>query len=126
MIHRRVGFAIEVSNIKLPASIEDISRDWDTVEKPSTGPVWDFLWNAQVEEGREKYMLRHPFIINALDIPPTTDTSSETVHLAESVVKVSALFRAYVKHLVYMYFRWFLERQTKATILTLHRNYCIV
>jgi hypothetical protein len=83
---------MEISNIKLPASVDDIARDWETIEKPNTGPVWDFLWNAQVEEGREKYLLRHPFTTNASDIPSATDASSETVHLAESVVKVSALY----------------------------------
>ena len=89
---RRVGFAVQVSSIKLPASIDDIARDWETVEKSNAGPVWDFLWNAQVEEGREKYLLRQPFTTNASDLPTTTDVSSESVHLAESVVKVSIDF----------------------------------
>ena len=72
----------------LPASVDDVARDWEIVGKPNTGPVWEFHWNALVDEGREKNLLKHPFTAHASDIPLPKDVSAETVYLAESVVKV--------------------------------------
>jgi hypothetical protein len=86
---RRVGFEARTSHIRLLASIDELVREWEIVEKPNTGPVWEFHWNALVDEGREKNLLRHPFTVHASDIPIYTGISTETVHLAESVVKVN-------------------------------------
>jgi oxalate---CoA ligase len=76
----------------LPATVEDVARDWEIVEKPNNGPVWEFHWNALVDEGREKNMLKHPLTIHASDIPLPADVSTENVYLAESVVKVNICF----------------------------------
>jgi hypothetical protein len=76
----------------LPATVEDVARDWEIVEKPNNGPVWEFHWNALVDEGREKNSLKHPLTIHASDIPLPADVSAENVYLAESVVKVNVCF----------------------------------
>lgn len=89
---RRVGFATQVSAPLLPASVNEISRSWEIVEKTNIGPPWDFLWNTQVEEGRERDLLRRSFTISGFDMPSAKDNLSEKVLLAESVVKVSALY----------------------------------
>jgi len=85
---RRVGFAVQTSRTKLPASIDEIASDWEVVEKAKTGPAWEFHWNALVDEGREKYLLRHPYTAHAADLPIPADVCAEDVYLAESVVKV--------------------------------------
>jgi oxalate---CoA ligase len=89
-LDRRVGFVVRTSHIKLPVSIDEVAREWEIVEKANTGPVWEVHWNALVDEGREKNLLRHPFTAHASDIPTATDVSTETVYLAESVVKVKS------------------------------------
>jgi hypothetical protein len=81
---------VRTSHIKLPVSIDEVAREWEIVEKANTGPVWEVHWNALVDEGREKNLLRHPFTVHASDIPTATDVSTETVYLAESVVKVKS------------------------------------
>jgi len=51
-------------------------------------PPWDFVWNAAVEEGREKRMLRQPFL-NAIDDHRLAGIHmSEAICVAESAVKV--------------------------------------
>jgi hypothetical protein len=85
---RRVGFVVQTSRTKLPASIDEVARHWEVIEKAKTGPVWEFHWNALVDEGREKYLLRHPYTVHAADLPISTDVCAEDVYLAESVVKV--------------------------------------
>lgn len=83
---------MQTSHIKLPASVDDISCDWEIVEKANTGPIWDFHWSAPVDEGREKNLLRHPFTTHSSDIPVSADDSVENVHLAEAAVKVICFF----------------------------------
>ena len=38
----------------MPASVEDLEREYDVVEKVPTAPAWDFMWSVVAEEGREK------------------------------------------------------------------------
>lgn len=85
---------MQTSHIKLPASIGEVTRDWEVVEKEKTGTVWEFHWNALVDEGREKNLLRHAYTAHAADIPASTDVYSEDVYLAESAVKVRGMFSA--------------------------------
>lgn len=47
------------------------------------------MWNALVEEGREKRMLRQPFLKWIEGVPFFGYSPSETISLAESAVKVS-------------------------------------
>ena len=51
-------------------------------------PPWDFVWNAAVEEGREKRMLRQPFLNTIDDHRPVGILMPEVICLAESTVKV--------------------------------------
>lgn len=87
--NRRVGFSLQVSNnVRLPSTVEDLDRDWQVLAKSTTEPAWDFMWNTQVEEGREKAFLRHAFTANCSELPVPPDVSTEANPLAESAVKV--------------------------------------
>lgn len=68
--------------------MQDIVRGWDILDKPDPGPAWEFMWNALVDEGREKNLLKHPLTVHASISRFILDASPEDVHLAESVVKV--------------------------------------
>ena len=92
--NRRVGFSIQVSNnVRLPAAVEEFVRDWQVTPKTATEPTWDFMWNTQVEEGREKALLRHAFTVNCSELPAPPDIPTEATALAESAVKVKITLR---------------------------------
>jgi oxalate---CoA ligase len=89
-VSRRVGFGLphEERFPKLSASVEELQRNWDVVESLQAVPTWDFVWNATVEEGREKQLLQQPFTTTVDDAPPFAYTLSDAVGLAESALKV--------------------------------------
>jgi hypothetical protein len=89
-ISRRVGFGLphEEHFPKLSASVEELQRNWDVVESLQAVPTWDFVWNATVEEGREKQLLQQPFTAMVDDVPPFAYTLSDAIGLAESSLKV--------------------------------------
>jgi hypothetical protein len=85
----RVGFAQpkqKPDNI-ITSSVDDLLDRFHVLENPAATPAWDFVWNAVVEEGREKRMLRQPFL-NMIDDLPFGSTPLEPISLAESAVKV--------------------------------------
>ncbi|KAG6885704.1 hypothetical protein C0993_010876 [Termitomyces sp. T159_Od127] len=87
----RVGFAQpkESAGISLSASVDSLLAEYDIVESTPNAPSWDFVWNAVVEEGREKQMLRQPFLRTSEEMPPVIEAPSEAVSLAESALKVT-------------------------------------
>lgn len=56
-------------------------------------PIWDFMWNVTVEEGREKRLLRQSFTKSCDELPHALDGPSESVLVAESALKVIHPFR---------------------------------
>lgn len=89
-----MGFSIQLSNnIHLPAAVEDFICGWQIIPKITTEPAWDFMWNTQVEEGREKALLRYAFTANYSELPAPPDFPAEATALAESAVKVKATLR---------------------------------
>ncbi|KAL0071703.1 hypothetical protein AAF712_000625 [Marasmius tenuissimus] len=52
----RVGYAQpqQAVQVVLSSSLERLYEQFDVVESTPTAPTWDFVWNATVEEGREK------------------------------------------------------------------------
>lgn len=88
--HRRVGFAEhkEKSGITIPGSVELLLQTYDVIETAPTAPTWDFMWNATVEEGREKRLLRLPFVHNDDQMSFITDGVDEMTFMAESALKV--------------------------------------
>lgn len=90
-IFRRVGFAQPkeaAGTTIIPSQILQLLEEYDVIETAPTVPAWDFMWNAVVEEGREKRMMRQPFTTEIEEMPPTGDTPSEQLYLAESAMKV--------------------------------------
>ncbi|KAF8058259.1 hypothetical protein FPV67DRAFT_1524679 [Lyophyllum atratum] len=87
----RVGFAQpkEKAGIILPASIDLLLSEYDVLESIPTAPSWDFVWNAVVEEGREKRMLRQPFLRTPEDMPYVGEHPYEAITLAESAMKMT-------------------------------------
>ncbi|KAJ3853299.1 hypothetical protein EV368DRAFT_39211 [Lentinula lateritia] len=86
----RVGYmpAQKLAQPTIPSNVSILLEQFDVVETPSSAPSWDFVWNALVEEGREKGMLSLPFT-NQVDVLPLRDESeSEEMCLAESALKM--------------------------------------
>jgi transcription factor C subunit 3 len=48
------------------------------------------MWNANVEEGKEKGLVRQAFTQTVEEIPLTLETVCEPVRLAEAALKVDA------------------------------------
>jgi hypothetical protein len=86
-----VGFAQpkETAGTTIPPSIPELFEEYDVVETAPTVPTWDFMWNAVVEEGREKRMMRQPFTKEFEAMPPTAESPSEKIALTESAMKVN-------------------------------------
>ncbi|KAG6919586.1 hypothetical protein DXG01_004250 [Tephrocybe rancida] len=86
----RVGFAQpkERAGTNIPASLELLLAEYDVVESIPNAPSWDFVWNAVVEEGREKRMLRQPFLKTPEAMPSIGEPPLEAVSLAESSLKM--------------------------------------
>ena len=85
---RRVGYVERDASFALPADIMEQSCQWAVEEKSSVTPLWDVVWNLNVEEGREKAMLQHPFTTDVEEMPPTSHIATDTTHVAESALKV--------------------------------------
>ncbi|KAJ3864146.1 hypothetical protein EV359DRAFT_41641 [Lentinula novae-zelandiae] len=86
----RVGYmpAQKLVQPTIPSNVSTLIEQFDVVETPSSAPSWDFVWNALVEEGREKGMLSLPFT-HQVDVLPFRDESiSEEMCLAESALKM--------------------------------------
>ncbi|GLB36492.1 putative B-block binding subunit of TFIIIC [Lyophyllum shimeji] len=87
----RVGFAQpkEKPGTTLPASVDALLNECEVVENMPIAPSWDFVWNAVVEEGREKRMLRQPFLRTPEDMPYVGEHPFEAISLAESAMKMT-------------------------------------
>ncbi|KAJ3890668.1 hypothetical protein GG344DRAFT_88728 [Lentinula edodes] len=80
--------ALCIAQPTIPSNVSTLLEQFDVVETPSSAPSWDFVWNALVEEGREKGMLSLPFT-NQVDVLPLRDESvNEEMCLAESALKM--------------------------------------
>ena len=72
------------------------------METVPTAPTWDFVWNATVEEGREKRMLHQPFNKTPEKMSFIGEGQSEAISVAESALKVVKFFFYYSYHLIRM------------------------
>jgi hypothetical protein len=86
-----VGFAHteEKSTNVLPAAVDEFTGQWEISSSDSMAPTYDFLWNATLEEGREKQMISLAFTTGVDEVPAVKDDSSDGVRVAEAAVKVS-------------------------------------
>jgi hypothetical protein len=78
--------------VVLPSTIEQLSTEYDILEKIPAMPPWDFAWSTSTEEGREKQMFLEAFTLSDERIPPTSNYESEDLHVAEAAVKVSTWY----------------------------------
>jgi oxalate---CoA ligase len=83
---RRAGFVQREVSINLPTSV-DLLHEWEVMESAPVAPLWDFLWNTSVEEGREKNLLRYALTVGTEEMCVPKDIQSDAVHVAESAVK---------------------------------------
>lgn len=86
---RRVGYVEHTTRTKLPASVDDIIQHFDVLCNATISPAWEFVWQAAVEEGREKQFLRQSFTHAPDDVPYVTNTSDDVVQVAEAALKVA-------------------------------------
>ncbi|KAG0697275.1 hypothetical protein DFH29DRAFT_947152 [Suillus ampliporus] len=84
----RVGYVEHTTRMKLPASVDDIIHHFDVLCNTTISPAWDFMWQATVEEGREKQFLRQSFTLGADEVPYVTNTSDDVVQVAEAALKM--------------------------------------
>lgn len=73
----------------IPSTIETLLDDYEVDTTESPGLTWDFMWNANVAEGREKGFVRQPFSQTLEAIPTAIETTTCSVALAEAALKVS-------------------------------------
>ncbi|KAG1841331.1 hypothetical protein DFJ58DRAFT_845058 [Suillus subalutaceus] len=88
---RRVGYVEHTTRTKLPASVDDIIHRFDVLCNTTISPAWEFVWQATVEEGREKQFLRQSFTHGADEVPYVTNISDDVVQVAEAALKVAVM-----------------------------------
>ncbi|KAG1828698.1 hypothetical protein EV424DRAFT_1471098 [Suillus variegatus] len=84
----RVGYVEHTTRTKLPASVDDIIQHFDVLCNATISPACEFVWQAAVEEGREKQFLRQSFTHAPDDVPYVTNTSDDVVQVAEAALKM--------------------------------------
>lgn len=87
---RRVGFAHakETADVLIPSNVADLYDSFDVVQVDKVAPEWDFMWNAIIEEGREKKLKRAVLSRCPEEFPPRRQSESGEVVLAEATLKV--------------------------------------
>ncbi|KAJ2930499.1 hypothetical protein H1R20_g6596, partial [Candolleomyces eurysporus] len=86
----RVGFGQEreaVTDI-IPRDVESLQRQYQVVEEAPAAPQWDFVWNAVVEEGREKRLLSQCLTTEIEDMPHHNQEADD-IALAEAALKMA-------------------------------------
>jgi len=61
------------------------------LEAERTAPDWDFMWNAFVEEGREKKLKQMPLSRYPEQLPCSTTGEDDEILMAEAALKVLLL-----------------------------------
>ncbi|KAF9015475.1 hypothetical protein BDQ17DRAFT_1386204 [Cyathus striatus] len=87
----RVGFVepTEPSGATIPVSIDRLFAGFELTESGLNAPTWDFMWNASVEEGREKRAQRQPFTKFADDsYMSSTESHPDALIIAEAALKM--------------------------------------
>ena len=93
MFRRRVGFAqaTEATTLFIPADIEKLQESFHVFDAERTAPDWDFMWNALIEEGREKKLKQMPLSRCPEPLPCGTSNENDEISIAEAALKVFAL-----------------------------------
>lgn len=83
---RRVG---QEQQIDLPISIEQLNGSWTVTEvsKPNSDK-WSFMWDAFVDDGREKRLMREPFVHETFLEAGNLDDTSEGDLVIQAIMKV--------------------------------------
>lgn len=68
--------------------MEQVEECFDVIQAEKTAPEWDFMWNALIEEGREKKLKRHVLARFPEPFPPSKPSDPDNIVLAESTLKV--------------------------------------
>ncbi|KAF8640756.1 hypothetical protein AX17_000406 [Amanita inopinata Kibby_2008] len=87
---RRVGFAQSQERLAptIPSSTDALMDNFEVTEVLPSAPTWDFMWNATVEEGREKRLIQQPFTKFPEEVSTNLKPSPQRVYLAEAALKM--------------------------------------
>lgn len=82
----RVGFVEQESAVVLPTTAEELVEMFEVEENPVTAPVWEFMWNSAVEEGREKQFMTCAFTKELGTVIP--EVKDDVLATAETALKM--------------------------------------
>jgi hypothetical protein len=71
--------------------VSSLLQQYGIFEETQTAPTWDFVWNAIVEEGREKRLLSQCFTIEMAPISCQNYDEADACVLAEAALKVRTI-----------------------------------
>jgi hypothetical protein len=93
LFRRRVGFAqaTETTTLSIPANIEQLQDSFYVFDAERTAPDWDFMWNALIEEGREKRLKQMPLSRCPEPLPCSISGENDEISVAEAALKVLLL-----------------------------------
>lgn len=80
----------------IPSTVQKLLEEYEVDVTEGQCLTWDFMWNANVEEGREKGLMRQAFTQTVEEIPTSLETVHEPIRLAEAALKVdTSLFDSF-------------------------------
>jgi oxalate---CoA ligase len=68
--------------------VDSLLKQYRVSEEAQTAPPWDFVWNAIVEEGREKRLLSQCFTTEVPSVSYQHHQETDEGILAEAALKV--------------------------------------
>ncbi|KAG2023118.1 hypothetical protein CC2G_000811 [Coprinopsis cinerea AmutBmut pab1-1] len=86
----RIGFGQEKSSLTtiIPNSVDQLFGYYHVLEDIPGTTTFDFVWNAAVEEGREKRLLNLPFTRDLDSLPHQTTQDPDHILLGEAALKM--------------------------------------
>lgn len=82
----RVGFVEQESAVMLPTTAEELTEMFEVEENLINAPVWDFMWNSAVEEGREKQFMTRALTKELGTV--TSEVKDDVLATAETALKM--------------------------------------
>ncbi|KAF9569867.1 hypothetical protein CPC08DRAFT_14379 [Agrocybe pediades] len=83
-----LGHAKETPGVALPSSVDALLHNFEVGQAEKVAPDWDFMWNALIEEGREKRLKKTVLSRSPEEFPALFSSETDEIILAEAIVKM--------------------------------------
>lgn len=82
----------DVQCFSLPASVEELNRTLNVVEKESIVPTFDFMWTDPADDARDRRFTRMALVAEENEVPLRQIYPHDQMYLADATLKVQFWF----------------------------------